>query len=208
MPQITQGIRSILSSSFFYTLFQKIVGQDRSYSISVKNYMRPSNRDRILDIGCGPADILSYLPPVEYIGFDASQKYIDTAKKRYGNRGKFICELVTSSTLQYQSYFDIVLAFGILHHLDDSEAEKLFDLAYTALKPGGKLVTIDPCYTENQSPFARWIISKDRGQNVRDQKGYLTLAYNLFPPPHTLCNIRHNLLRIPYTHIIMECLKT
>ncbi|MCZ2207908.1 hypothetical protein, partial [Cylindrospermopsis raciborskii] len=59
----------------------------------------------------------------------------------------------------------------------------------------------------NQSPIARWIISKDRGQNVRDEKGYLNLAYNLFPPPYTSCNIRHNLLRIPYTHIIIESTK-
>lgn len=207
MPQITQGTRSILSIPFFYSLFQKILGQDRAYNVLIKNYLRPSIGDRILDIGCGPADILSYLPQVEYIGFDASEKYISDAKKRYANRGTFICELVTSDNLTYREYFDIVVVFGVLHHLDDIEAEKLFQLAHTALKPGGRLVAVENCYTENQSSIARWIISKDRGQNVRDEKGYLNLAYNLFPPPHTSCNIRHDLLRIPYTHIIIECIK-
>ena len=182
MPQITRGIRSVLSIPFFYSLLQKILGQDRSYNILTKNYIRPSIGDRILDIGCGPADILSYLPSVEYIGFDASENYINHARKRYGDRGVFICQLITSNNLEYREYFDLVLVCGVLHHLDDSEAEKLFELAHTALKPGGRLVAIENCYTENQSPIARWIISKDRGQNVRDEKGYLNLAYNLFPP--------------------------
>lgn len=207
MPQINQGIRSILSIPFFYSLFQKILGQDRIYNVLIKNYLRPSIGDRLLDIGCGPADILSYLPQVEYIGFDASEKYISQAKKRYGNRGTFICQLVASNNLTYREYFDIVVVFGLLHHLDDIEAKKLFQLAHDALKPGGRLVAVENCYTKNQSPIARWIISKDRGQNVRTEKGYLNLAYNFFPLAHTSCNIRHDLLRVPYTHIIIECIK-
>ncbi len=206
MPQITQGIRSILSIPSFYTFFQKIVGADYTYNTFVNNYVRPSVGDSILDIGCGLADILSYLPSVEYTGFDASQKYINTARKRYGDRGNFICDLVSSIDFKYKSYFDIVLVLGVLHHLDDVEAAKLFEIADTALKPGGRLVAIENCYTENQSPCARWIISKDRGQNVRNEKGYLELACNLFP--NTSHNIRHDLLRIPYTHIIIESTKT
>lgn len=206
MAQIDKGIRSILSIPSFYTFFQKLVGADYSYKIFINNYVRPNVGDRILDIGCGPAEVLAYLPQVEYIGFDASEKYINTAQKRYGTKGIFVCELVTSSNLQYQSYFDTVLVMGILHHLDNLEAAQLFDLAYTALKPGGRLVAIENCYTENQSPCARYIISKDRGQNIRNEKGYLELAYNLFPD--TSYNIRQDLLRIPYTHIILECIKS
>jgi SAM-dependent methyltransferase len=207
MPKITQGIRSILSIPLFYSLFQKILGQDRAYNIIIKNYLRPSIGDRILDIGCRPADILSYLNQVEYIGFDASDKYINKAMKRYGNKGTFICQLITSKSLTYREYFDIVVVFGVLHHLDDVEAEKLLQLAHSALKPGGRFVAVENCYIDNQSPLARWIISKDRGQNVRDKNGYLEIAYNLFSSRHTSYNIRHDLLRIPYTHIIIECVK-
>lgn len=206
MAQIDKGIRSILSIPSFYTFFQKIVGADYSCKTFINNYVRPNVGDRILDIGCGPADVLAYLPQVEYIGFDASQKYINTAKKRYGTKGKFICELVNTSNLPYESYFNIVLVMGILHHLDDSESRQLFDIAHRALKSGGRLIAIEPCFTENQSPCAKWIISKDRGQNVRNEKGYRELANNLFT--NTSYNIRQDLLRIPYTHIIIECTKS
>ncbi|RKZ63742.1 MAG: class I SAM-dependent methyltransferase, partial [Candidatus Parabeggiatoa sp. nov. 3] len=49
-------------------------------------------------------------------------------------------------------------------------------------------------------------ISKDRGQNVRTQEGYLELASQVFSNITT--DIRHDLLRIPYTHFILECVKT
>ena len=78
--------------------------QSEIYNILIKNYLRPSIGDRILDIGCGPADLLSYLPQVEYIGFDANSKYISDAKRRYGNQGTFICQLVTSNNLTYKEY--------------------------------------------------------------------------------------------------------
>ena len=205
MPQITQGIRSILSIPSFYTLFQKLVGADSTYSTFCQNYVKPVIGDRILDIGCGPADILAYLPEIEYTGFDASEEYINTAKKRYGNRGDFICELVSNSSLEYPSHFDIVLVMGVMHHLSDLEAEQLFKLGYNTLKPMGRLIAIEPCFTDDQSNCARWIISKDRGQNVRTKEGYLQLASKSFAD--ISCNIRHDLLRIPYTHIIMECKK-
>lgn len=205
MAQIDEGIRSILSIPAFYSFFQKVLGAHNCGKTFIESYVKPREGDRILDIGCGPADVLAYLPQVEYIGFDASKRYIDTAKRRYGDRGTFICDLVTSSNLQYQSYFDIVLVMGILHHLDNREAAHLFELAYTALKPGGRLVAIENCYTESQSACARYIISKDRGQNIRDEKGYMELANVVFK--NSSFSVRHDLLRIPYTHIILECVK-
>jgi ubiquinone/menaquinone biosynthesis C-methylase UbiE len=205
MPQINKGLRSVLSISSFYTLFQRLVGANSAYSIFSQNYIRSVVGDRILDIGCGPADILAYLPEVEYVGFDASDKYINTAKKRYGNKGSFIRGLVSANNLEYQSYFNIVLVMGVLHHLSDPEVKHLFELAHTVLKPKGRLICIEPCFVDNQSHCARWIISKDRGQNVRNKEDYLLLASNSFP--NISCNIRHDLLRIPYTHVIMECIK-
>ncbi len=206
MSQINNGIRSILSIPAIYGLFGKLIGGPHSGTTLVKEYIRPKTGDKLLDIGCGPGDILRYLPEnVEYTGFDASHQYIEAAQKRYGNRATFICEQVNTTNLKEHSHFDIVLAIGVLHHLDDAEALQLFKIAHAALKNGGRLITMDGVFMEKQSPIARWIISKDRGQNVRTQEGYLELASQVFPNIST--DIRHNLLRIPYTHFILECTK-
>jgi cyclopropane fatty-acyl-phospholipid synthase-like methyltransferase len=197
----------VINIFVYYSLFGKLIGGPYSDTTLVKEYIRPKAGDQLLDIGCGrTSGILHYLPKnVEYTGFDASHQYIETAQKRYGNRATFICEQVNTTNLKEHSHFDIVLAIGVLHHLDDVEALQLFKIAHAALKNGGRLITMDGVFMEKQSPIARWIISKDRGQNVRTQEGYLELASQVFSNIST--DIRHDMLRIPYTHFILECTK-
>ena len=203
MGQITSGLRAVLSSAGVYNLFQHAVGAERARREFVHKYVRPQAGDRVLDIGCGTGEILEHLPATEYFGFDASQEYIDSASARFGSRGRFACETVTSKTLQTLAAFDIVLAVGILHHLDDHEAIALLTLAKNALVPGGRLITLDVCYVEGQSPIARFIISRDRGQNVRNNAGYEGLARAVFVRVEGV--VRHDLARVPLTHLIMEC---
>ncbi len=197
-------ILSILAFPAIYRLFSKIVGGD-ARSLYVREYIKPRNGDKVLDIGCGTADILSYLPRVEYVGLDMSQAYINSAKKRFGNKGKFFTKKINKDVNNELSSFDfdIVLATGVLHHLNNGEAIQLFELARSALKVGGRLITLDGCYIKGQSWLARFILSKDRGKYVRTRDQYLGLARKSFT--HIKVFIHHDLIRIPYTHIIMEC---
>ena len=200
-------LKSILEQPFIYKIFSALVGAQHSISTFVSEYVRPAASGRILDIGCGPGKILDHLPQVDYFGFDFSPSYIESATRHYGHRGQFFCQRVSEAKvfLEHPESFDIVLAIGVLHHLDDAEAMQLFDIAKRALKKGGRLVTYDGCYVHNQSRAAKYLLSRDRGQYVRDEKGYTSLARQQFNEVRVA--IRHDLLRIPYTHIIMECVK-
>jgi SAM-dependent methyltransferase len=198
-----KDLRSALAIPNIYRLFIKNVNKKESWLFYVEKYIRPQAGDRILDIGCGPADILEYLPEVEYLGFDMEKKYIDTAIKRFGTRGKFFCMRVNDNVIGDFSGFDLVLAKGVVHHLDDDEATQLFQLARKALLPSGRLITIDGCYVEGRSKLEHYILSKDRGPFVRTKEGYYGLASKIFPT--VTVGIHHDLLRIPYTHIVMEC---
>lgn len=204
MAQITDGLRSILSSPLVYSLFQKIMGVDRHTQQFVDSYIRPEVGMTVLDVGCGPADILAYLPPVDYWGFDISAPYIAHAKNRYGERGKFFCKLLSKDDLTTLPKFDIVLLLGVLHHLDDCVAKDLMSLIHQSLKPHGRLVTMDACIAPRQNPVARFLISKDRGRNVRDEPGYRGLVANVFSDARVTVR---NQTWIPYTHCIMECTK-
>ncbi|MCR4304645.1 MAG: class I SAM-dependent methyltransferase [Gallionella sp.] len=201
------NLKSILEQPFVYKLFSALVGAQYSISTFVNQYVRPAAGDRILDIGCGPGKILDHLPQVDYFGFDFSPSYIGSANRRYGHRGQFFCQRVSEAQvfLEQPESFDIVLAIGVLHHLDDAEALQLFEIAWRALKKGGRLVTYDGCYVRGQSRAATYLLSRDRGQFVRDEQGYTSLARSSFD--EVRASVRHDLLRIPYTHIIMECVK-
>jgi len=203
MPHGTFDIRTMLSLPFVYDLFQDMVGAGRWRRDFSNNFIRPKAADKILDIGCGTARILDYLPEsINYCGFDASATYIDTAAQRYGKRGEFICVDVDQAGLDNLGTFDIVLASGVLHHLDDEHANGLMELARRRMRTGGRLLTIDPCLAADQSPIARYLITHDRGRFVRDSNGYASIAHQVFQEVHG--TLRHRRW-MPYTHWIMEC---
>lgn len=205
MGHITAGLRGILSHPWFYDMFQNIMGARRfggrrDFST---NFIRAYPGSRLLDVGCGTAQILEYLPEgIDYWGYDINPEYIAAAQAKFGGKGKFACRLLEESELDGIPPFDIVIASGFLHHLDDNTARKVLRLARLALKPGGRFVSKDPVFAVGQNPIARFLISQDRGQNVRDAEGYLALARHVFPRVEG--TVRHRIW-IPYTHWIMEC---
>lgn len=205
MAQINSGLRACLSQPLIYRLFSDLVGARRLRKLMTRDYLTASPGDRILDIGCGTADILAHLPPVDYTGYDLSQSYIMSARRQFADRGRFICEAIDQVNLVNPGQYDWVLAFGVLHHLDDAEARKLFEIGRTALKPGGRMLTIDGVLGTGHSPMADWLISHDRGKNIRTEEAYTALARPFFPSCQAV--VRTDLLRIPYVHLLLHCQK-
>ncbi len=199
-------VRSVLAVPRLYRLYQNLVRGGRFYSSFAREYVRAVPGQRVLDIGCGPADILSYLPAVDYVGVDMSEKYLVAARRRFGTQGTFIRMKVDETRVGQLAGFDIVLAQGLLHHLDDSEAIHLLRVARAALRPDGRLVTMDGVYVPGQPRVARWLISHDRGKYVRTGAEYRALTAGVFE--HVRLSIRHDLFRIPYSLAILECAKS
>jgi cyclopropane fatty-acyl-phospholipid synthase-like methyltransferase len=202
--RLLRSLRSALEVPAAYDLWWKLVGGPACAKALVKEHIQPQLGSRILEIGCGPGMILRYLPDCTYVGFDISSKYIAMAQKRFP-RAQFFCQRVSRFSLAGQPSFDTVLAIGIVHHLDDQEATQLFQIAYDALRPGGKLVTLDGVFTDDQSAAERWLLARDRGEYVRGRPEYLRIASQVFS--NIRPTVRHDLLRIPYTHLITECVR-
>lgn len=206
MTQLITGIRAILGNPRLYDIFQEIAGAKKFHEIYVAEYIALAGTERILDIGCGTAGILKYFPAtVEYVGFDASAEYIDAAKAQFGGRGRFFCQYVNEMALEEMGEFDVVMANGLIHHLNDHEVENLCRISIEALRPGGRMITHDPCYSDQQSRLARYAISNDRGQNVRTSEQYAALLRPFFSGVEL--SVRHDMANIPYTHAIMVARK-
>jgi SAM-dependent methyltransferase len=199
----TTGLTRVLARAGAYELLQVLVGSNRSHRRFVAEHVRPGPSARLLDVGCGPGHILRALPAdVRYVGVDASADYIAAGRRDWGERAEFHCARADQVDFGDRR-FDVVLAMGLLHHLDDGECAALFDLARGSLDAGGRLVTIDPAYAPGQARAARWLIGRDRGEHMRDTAGYRQLAGASFARVDAVT--RDDLLRVPYTHAVLEC---
>ena len=205
MNPVTHDVRAILSYPRIFDLFQRMMGKRNWHTMYSSRYIRAQRGNRVLDIGCGTATWRHYLHDVEYFGFDPNPRYIRAAQSRFCNVPgcTFLCAPVDEVVLDTMPKFDIALALGVLHHLDDAASIRLARFAKAALRDKGRLILGDPCFVEGQSPIARRIIMLDRGQHVRDLNGYRKLMSASFEIIN--CEIRNDMIRVPYTHLIMEC---
>jgi cyclopropane fatty-acyl-phospholipid synthase-like methyltransferase len=194
--------RRVLSNPSAYRLCQGGLRRSSTYK-RLAEYLAIKPGQRVLDIGCGPADILAWLPSnIEYHGFDAEARYIAAARQRYGDRGMFHLRVVSPHAIDDLGTFDVVICIGVLHHLSDSEVETVFRSAQKVLRPGGRIVTCDGAYVKGQSPAARVLLMLDRGRHVRFANDYVSLARKYFP--NVGATIVHDLIAIPYTHCVLE----
>lgn len=201
------GATRILELPGVYDCFQTLAGGVRCRQTYVEKHIRPHSGQRILDIGCGTGDMLRFFPAVEYHGYDPSPAYIERAKRRGVPNTYFTCGLLTEQSLDRPGYFDTVHSSGVLHHLDDTQVAELLRVAWMALRPGGRLCTLDGCYYSGQSALSRWVLGRDRGKFVRDEPAYTRLARQVFPQVE--CFLYPKLLRpLPYPVLVMEMLKS
>lgn len=197
----TAGLRSVLSLAPAYRLAQRMIGADKFRNVLVDEILRATSEDRVLDLGCGTADILEHLPPLDYVGFDPSQRYVDDAIARFGDRGTFVTDLSELAD-EPTTGRTLVMAVGVFHHMDDDTVRAALATARTALAAGGRFVSIDPTFTPDQHRVARWLIERDRGRHVRSPEELQPLVAEQFPA--ATLHVRHDLLRTPYTHVIVQ----
>jgi len=206
------GWRKFFNNPIIYEFTQNFLssnGHKRIWDL----YCSPNDwlkNTKVLDIGCGTGLLLKYVrEEFEYIGYDIDQTYINFASKRFKGRPltDFRCKYFDAVEAQslVDTQIDLIYAFGLLHHCSDTEAKHLFEICYSVLNNGGKIITVDPCKLENQYFLARYLINRDRGQNIRYPHQYLSLAKDFDFTFERY--IHHNLLKFPYDHCVMVLTK-
>ena len=116
----------------------------------------------VVDIGCGPGT-WTKLARGPYLGIDSSPSFIDAARKRHRNRP--FTEFVEgdATALDPERDFDLALLISVLHHLDESEADRL--LAWIARR--ARYLFVLDLYPITTNPVSRFLYAMDRGDYIR-----------------------------------------
>ena len=204
MSQRKNQIYNFINNPLIYKIIQGVMsGTSFRNSIIKKNITK--NNLKILDIGCGPAQILEHIPQCDYYGYDIDRRSIQYAKKKYYQKNyHFYCKKFNKTELKKLPKFDFIIFFGILHHLSNKEVYEILKLCKKIMKKNSKLLTEDPILLENQNVIAKFLIKKDRGLNVRDKQEYINLLKKHFKKIKN--KVTHQYF-IPYTWFTTVCSK-
>jgi SAM-dependent methyltransferase len=214
------AVKKLLGHHALYVAVQRAVGSDR-LRYRCLDELGLADGDTVIDVGCGPAYYLARLPKVRYVGFDTSPRYIQHARQRWtggntaggntagGNTGggdvEFRCEIFGEEHLGQLPPADVVLLLGLLHHLPDGESRQLLDVASRALAPGGRVISVDPCFHPGQGRISRWMSANDRGEHVRTPEGFAALAAESFEDVDG--EVVDDATRVPTSHWMMRMRK-
>ena len=115
----------------------------------------------VLSWGCGPNfydDSLFFNePPKEFVGIDLNKSNIDFLKKsihpevlrcknvlmEHGTKVQLSVGDIRDKQTSFVNHFDTVYAIGVLGMFRESKLNRLLKLAYSYLRPGGRLIDID-----------------------------------------------------------------
>jgi SAM-dependent methyltransferase len=194
------GLRDSLSIPQVYQAFQTAGGFFGARLRSMQKYLEIPEHARIIDVGCGPGFLRQYLPETcIYHGFDTDQRYIDWAKRDPQPNASYECRIFDRDAAAKLAPVDVIMMNGLLHHLTDQEARELLAVSAASLAPGGKIFTLDGCYTPGQSLFRKKMLDWDRGRYVRTQGAY----ESLFPSGEVAVrsHVDEDFSRVAYTFI-------
>jgi SAM-dependent methyltransferase len=200
-------IDKIMDVPIVYKAFQNSVSSSKSRDHIQRVIQGEKKIENILDFGCGNGNYSQLFQDSNYLGIEPLSACVQMADARFSNaKTRFVVGDENSLSDIGTGTLDLVIAIGVLHHMEDSKAEFMSTQILRILKDGGRFYTIDPVYFSGQKFLAKFVISLDRGKNVRKMEDYLNLMKS-YSYKTVNTKIYTDLIRIPYNHISIELIK-
>lgn len=122
------------------TMRRVIEGDWKATSAVIRRFN--SGPERWLDVGCGEAPLAELFSPGQYLGIDHAPARLDRARARCPDH-----RFARADARTWRgdgAPFDRLLMVHLLHHLADDEVREVTRAMRALLRPGGKVLVIDP----------------------------------------------------------------
>jgi SAM-dependent methyltransferase len=145
----------------------------------VERWLRDRQVRRVLDVGCGAGTNAEHFTGADYVGIDMNQRYLQAARSRFP--GQFVQADLTSADLSRLGAFDMILANSFLHHVTDSDVERILAQLSPLLTPDGTIHILDLVLPPRKS--LAWLMARlDRGGYARPIERWRALFSAAFEP--------------------------
>lgn len=197
-------MKFLLENPAVFNALQNLLGVSKVRKYFIEQYVKPVENEKIMDIGCGTGGLAPYFHGCDYCGFDSDLNYINQAKKENYTNAVFFHGDLLKVDLPKNTY-DVVIAAGVIHHLNDLQADSIMALASSILKPGGRFLSFDMCRIEKQSILPKLMNWLDRGRFIRAEAQYKKFASNYFSDVTSYDYCESPV--IPVNHCVLLCKK-
>ncbi|OIB01469.1 hypothetical protein AK95_29035 [Paenibacillus sp. LC231] len=127
----------------------------------------------ILDFGSGTGANCSICKPGFYLGIEPDVSRVTLAKRLYPNHNFMIFDGKQISA--QDETFDYIFIIAVLHHIADDQIKDYLLEFKRVLKPGGKVIVMEPCLCDRTKWNNRFMQWYDDGEYIRNEDSYLSL---------------------------------
>ena len=130
-------------------LRQAVLYYDQVFATAVELIpFDPKDEILVLDLGAGTGlfswHVMQRFPRASFVLYDISQRMLDVARERFGESKNRVSIVETDYLgLDAIDTYDAIISSFSIHHLAHADKQRLFSLAYRALKPSGAFINID-----------------------------------------------------------------
>ncbi|SKB60420.1 Methyltransferase domain-containing protein [Salegentibacter holothuriorum] len=136
---------------------KKQIGVEKDIYNLHQSWFGDLSQKKVLDLGCYAGNVLSMdlaQHSKKYLGIDLSPKGIAIFNRRLENVDGASAEVMDFLSEEFKEKdFDLIYAYGVLHHFKD--VDELISKLLEKLAPGGEIISYDPLQTSKPIKFLR-----------------------------------------------------
>lgn len=169
MPPLTSSGLGALGLSFLHQLVaepaiydavQRAVGVQEVHRRAAR-WLPPGTAPLVLDCGGGTGLLRPHLPPdVRYLCLDNDPQKLSGYARHFGRESVLLADATRLPVPDGR--VDAIFCVSLLHHLPDDRIPDLLLACHRALRPGGRLIVLDPVWDATHLP-GRVLWALDRG---------------------------------------------